>query len=120
MASNIRIGSDFPSDLQKRLIKQVAKRKKINQVYVGQFNRFGYSGASLLIIYFSDRPDGKPYLLKVTPFEKAEEEFDAISRFRYRIPDAQLEEWHLFREPWCVAPRLPRTFMTRSGALGLK
>src|SRR5438309_1923854 len=98
MASRIKIGSDFPSNLQTKLIKQVAKKKKIKQVYVCQFHRFGYSGASLLTIYFSDKPEGIPYLLKVTPFDKAEVEYNATEKFHYSIPDAELEEWQLFQE----------------------
>src|SRR5882724_499823 len=88
MAFKIKIRSDFPSPLQTRLLRQVCRHRDRHEVYVSHFNRFGLSGARLLLIYFSDEPDSLPFLLKISRFEKAESEYNSTKVLESYVQDA--------------------------------
>jgi|SRR5882724_1234541 len=96
MAFKIKIRSDFPSPLQTRLLRQVCRHRDRHEVYVSHFNRFGLSGARLLLIYFSDEPDSLPFLLKISRFEKAESEYNSTKVLESYVQDAGFAARRIF------------------------
>ena len=88
MGAPIDIRTDFPTELEKHLIRKVCRDRNRCYVYVGHFARFGLSGARLLLLYFSRRPDSLPFLLKVAKFEKAERELKATALLKDDVQDA--------------------------------
>ena len=64
---------------------------------MGPFRRFGFSGASLLLAYFSARQAGLPFLIKISKFAEAEEELSAVRSLRHLVTDCNVEEDRVFK-----------------------
>jgi hypothetical protein len=90
------IHSAFPNLLQRSLIQKICRQRHAHQVCVGPFRRFGYSGASLLLVYFSARQTGLPFLIKISGLTKAEEELSAVRSLRHLVTDCNVEEDRVF------------------------
>ena len=82
--------------VESELIKKVCRHRRRCEVYVSQFQRFGFSGARLLLIYFARKPEGIPYLLRVDDLAKARKEHEAIDTLRDYVADARLAENDIF------------------------
>jgi len=96
MAPQIRIRSDFPNAVDKQLIEQVCGHRGCRHAYVKPFDRFGFSGAHLLLVYFNAEPIGVPYLLKIARFGKAQREHKGTRVLKSDVDDANSVEDHLF------------------------
>src|ERR1051326_2671647 len=62
------------------LLEKFCQKKSRDSVRVSMLPRFGFSGARLFIVNFTER--GLPEILKVAPFDKAKEEFEALHSMR--------------------------------------
>src|SRR5262245_1739132 len=62
------------------LLEKLCLRRGYQVVSVSMLPRFGFSGARLFIVNFTER--GLPEILKVAPIDKAREEFDALHSMR--------------------------------------
>ena len=94
--SSPRIRSDFPDKVEKNLITQICDDQGKKWAHVGQFQRFGFSGARLLLIYFARKPDGVPYLVKIAEHDDAVREFNAMKALSDLVVDAVLPARRVF------------------------
>jgi hypothetical protein len=58
--------------------------------------RFGKSGAQLLLLYFTEQPNSLPHVLKVGVLEKVRREFEAFKSVRDFVADATLVYQEVF------------------------
>lgn len=97
----IDVKSDFPNIPQKEIIKKICEERKCSNAFVKTFTRHGYSGASLLLIFFNKEPVGVPYLLKIAQKCDIEKEYDAIKIMRDLVTDCRLEiDRGFFQDDW--------------------
>ncbi len=97
----IVVKSDFPDTIQKEIIKKICQERKCPNAFVSTFTRHGYSGASLLLIFFNKEPVGLPYLLKIAQKCDIEKEYDAIKIMRDLVTDCRLEiDKKFFQDDW--------------------
>jgi len=95
----IKVCTDFPSKVDEALLRKIcAPPRKARYVFLSQFPRYGFSGAKLLLTYFSAKPVGLPYLIKIAPYSKAREEHRAIRKMHNWVRDCRLEDDRLFRK----------------------
>jgi hypothetical protein len=79
MSNNIRIYSSFISKNLENLLFEICKKEKKKEVHVAPFNRFGFSGSNLYLIFFSKEKKSIPHLLKTNnDKEKAKIEAKAM------------------------------------------
>lgn len=102
----ITLLADFPSAPQRAIVTAICRYRKAEIIYICPFRRFGFSGSTLLQAYFAAAKSGVPYLIKISPFKTAEEEFAAIESMRDLVADCRLEDHKLFY--WPDGPRRHR------------
>jgi Ternary complex associated domain 9 len=71
------------------LLKQLSEERNA-EIFVSTFPRYGLSGAQLFLIYFENR-DSLPFLFKVSPIGKAQEEYEAVTKLENFVRDCRLE-----------------------------
>mgnify|MGYP001237783828 CR=1 FL=1 len=90
------ICTDFPSATEKKLFTKICKYKKSKYIYLSRFKRYGYSGANLYIVYFSDKKDtraGLPFIVKIGTEDKIRKEVAAI-----KVLDSCIDDCDSFRK----------------------
>jgi thiamine kinase-like enzyme len=83
--SNIRIYSSFISEDLEGLLFEICNKERKKEVHVAPFNRFGFSGSNLYLIFFSkEKKKTNPRLLKtIKNKQKAETEKKAMDDLEY-------------------------------------
>lgn len=89
-AIEYKVISTFPSRTEVQLLHDICEARKKHCVHVSAFKRFGFSGARLLLVHFSDEAAGLPYLLKISRYSDIVEEFDAIQSMGNLVRDCTL------------------------------
>ncbi len=92
----LKITSDFPDPVDTRILEQICRVRDDNQVCLRRFQRFGFSGARLLLVYFARKPEGIPYLLKIADLDKVKEEHKGIRSMTNFVKDARVEHDRVF------------------------
>ena len=93
----VTIISNFPNQIETDLIRQICICRKRHSINVSMFPRFGFSGAKILLVYFSSNPEGLPFLIKIAQSKAIEEEFAAVEIMRDYVEDCRLEEHKIFK-----------------------
>jgi len=102
----VNILTDFPDEIEESIIRQICAQREqstgleISAAYVSRFQRFGKSGARLLLLFFSSKPEGLPFLVKICQNEgkklDAKKELDAVLSMANLVGDCDLPEKDLF------------------------
>lgn len=71
-----RITTEFNENPLRSLLTQIAKRLGKTRIKISEFQRFGLSGAKLVLANFDENP--LPLLIKIAPLNKSKRELDAI------------------------------------------
>jgi hypothetical protein len=99
------VHTDFPGIEVRRIIEDICVAESKPHSYVTPFQRFGKSGAKLLLLYFADRPIGLPYILKIAKTDTAQTEFSAIECLYETVRDCHLRCYRLFeKDGWGGLP----------------
>lgn len=82
---------EFPSEDDFNLIFQICEKQKEPFCCIDEFNRFGHSGARILLIYFDERRKTAPYIMKRACDQDIKDEHAAIKILEGLIDDIQLK-----------------------------
>lgn len=93
----VTVYTDFPGNHVRTIIRKICKADGKTQAYVTDFQRFGKSGAKLFLLYFARRPEGLPYVLKITTKKAAAKEFGALKSLYETVRDCHLRCYRLFK-----------------------
>ncbi len=88
---SVNIYTGFPTPGETDLIKQISESYGRDRIHVSQLLRFGFSGAKLILAFFSKKPEGIPYIIKTANEEDITNEFDAIESMKDLCADCKLE-----------------------------
>lgn len=96
MHKEIKIITNFLSKEEIGLLKEICRERQRDVLFATPFQRFGFSGAKLLLVYFGARPQGLPYLVKISNVGDVKKEFKSVGRMRDLVEDCRLEEHKIF------------------------
>lgn len=88
---------DFPSQIESEILSQICNQEPSEHLWISQFQRFGFSGAKLILIYFNEQAAGVPYLVKITTLDKITREKEAINHLRHVIEDCRVHFDRIFQ-----------------------